>query len=143
MVLVSDYEEPRPTAATVRRAEAGQTAYGGTSLPIVHFSTPEKGCQGIAALLAPGKANGVKTGELAERLGIDERTLRRRIQIERQTGSLILSDTVHGYFTPFSADDVRKFIKSMRHRCSEIAAVTQAAEVELARMEGQEMLEGW
>ena len=136
-------QKTRPGEATPGRAEAGQTACGGASLPIANSITIRKSCQGIAALLSPGKANGRKCAELAATVGTDGRSLRRAIQVERQAGALILSSTETGYFLPDNVDELREFVISMRHRAKEINSVCRAAENALADATGQTVIEGW
>ena len=92
----------------------------------------------IFDLLHPGAENGIKLSELATLTNQDEREIRRRIQAERKDGKLILSDCLHGYFLPASEQDARRFIRSMRGRAYEIAAVARSAEAALADMAGQE-----
>lgn len=92
----------------------------------------------ISALLHPGAENGIKLSELATLTNQDEREVRRQIQAERKNGKLILSDCLHGYFLPASEQDARRFIRSMRGRAFEIAAVARSAEAALADMAGQE-----
>ena len=92
----------------------------------------------IFDLLHPGAANGIKLSELATLTNQDEREVRRQIQAERKNGKLILSDCLHGYFLPASEQDARRFIRSMRGRAFEIAAVARSAEAALADMAGQE-----
>lgn len=103
---------------------------------------PEKKLR-IFDLLQPGSENGLTLSDLVRLTGVDERSIRRRIQAERKAGKLILSDCQHGYFLPENKEDVRRFILSMSRRSREIAAVSRAAEDALARMAGQERVVGW
>ena len=97
----------------------------------------------ISDFLHVGSENGVTLHELVQITGEDERMIRRRIQAERKAGALILADCRSGYFLPADANDVRRFIRSMSRRAREISVVSRAAEDALARMTGQEILEGW
>lgn len=97
----------------------------------------------ISDLLHEGAENGTTLTELVQLTGEDERFIRRSIQRERKAGKLILSDNQSGYFLPASADEVRRFIRSMSRRAREISTVAVVAEDVLARMTGQESLEGW
>ena len=97
----------------------------------------------ISDLLHGGSENGVTLTELVQLTGEDERSIRRRIQRERKAGTLILSDNQSGYFLPTTEDEVKRFIRSMSRRAREISAVARVAEDVLARMMGQEFLEGW
>lgn len=97
----------------------------------------------ISDLLHEGAENGTTLTELVQLTGEDERSIRRRIQIERKAGKLILSDCKSGYFLPTSTLDIQRFIRSMSRRSREIAAISHAAEDALLKMTGQETLRGW
>ena len=97
----------------------------------------------ISDLLHVGAENGVTLTELVQLTGEDERSIRRRIQMERKAGKLILSDNQSGYFLPASEHEVRRFIRSMSSRAREITTVACVAEDMLARMTGQEQVVGW
>lgn len=97
----------------------------------------------ISDLLREGAENGTTLTELVQLTGDDERTIRRRIQIERKAGKLILSDCKNGYFLPTSTLDIQRFISSMSRRSREIAAISHAAEDALLKMTGQERMVGW
>ena len=136
-------EKARPATAITERAEAA--APGGAAAPFdcqYTMQTPLRQV-GIAELLRPGSENGTRLSELVQLTGEDERTVRRRIQRERKAGKLILSDNASGYFLPASADDVRRFVRSMSRRAREISAIASVAEDVLAQTEGQEVVKGW
>lgn len=97
----------------------------------------------VSDLLQTGAENGLTLQDLVKLTGQDERSIRRRIQMERKAGQLILSDCKHGYFLPGSEYEVRRFIRSMSQRAREIATVSRAAEDVLVGMGGQEKLGGW
>ena len=97
----------------------------------------------VSDLLHEGSENGVTLTELVQLTGEDERLIRRRIQLERKSGKLILSDCKSGYFLPTSTLDIQRFISSMSRRSREIAAISHAAEDALLKMTGQETLRGW
>ena len=97
----------------------------------------------ISDLLHESAANGMTLSELVQLTGEDERSIRRRIQMERKAGKLILSDNQSGYFLPASEHEVRRFIRSMSSRAREITTVACVAEDMLARMTGQEQVVGW
>ena len=75
--------------------------------------------------------------------GMDERLVRFRIQQERKSGKLILSNNRDGYFLPEHPEDVQRFARSMSRRAAEIAGIARAAENALADMIGQTTVEGW
>lgn len=97
----------------------------------------------ISELLQPGAENGTTLRELVALTGMNERVVRLKIQQERKSGKLILSNNKDGYFLPERPEDVQRFARSMSRRAAEIAGVARAAEAALADMSGQECLEGW
>ena len=139
---MSNNEKTHPTAATVERAEAERTT-GRASSPIKYFSTEPRECQGVVALLSPGRGNGINVRDLANALNCDDRELRRRVQAARKAGAVILSDVRAGYFLPDDVDEIRRFVHSMKHRAREINAATVAAERALDAATGQTTIGGW
>ena len=142
---MSAKENARPAGGT-----AGQAAENnaGCKIPQDDFSTDsskkrEEKYQLISDLLHKGRNNGLTLQDLVKLTGMDERTIRRKIHVERKSGMLIMADCVHGYFLPEDTYDVRRFIHSMSNRSKEIAAVSRAAEDALAKMENQEQINGW
>lgn len=142
---MSAKEKARPAGGT-----AGQAAekYAASKIPQSDFNTNsskkrEEKYELISDLLHKGRNNGLTLQGLVRLTGMDERTIRRRIHVERKSGILIMADCVHGYFLPEDTYDVRRFIHSMSNRSKEIAAVSRAAEDALAKMENQEQIEGW
>ena len=138
-------ENARPTGGT-----AGQAAekYAASKIPQSDFNTNsskkrEEKYELISDLLHKGRNNGLTLQDLVKLTGMDERTIRRRIHVERKSGILIMADCVHGYFLPEDTYDVRRFIHSMSNRSKEIAAVSRAAEDALSKMENQEQINGW
>ena len=142
---MSAKEKARPAGGT-----AGQAAENnaGRKIPQDDFSTDsskkrEEKCELISDLLHKGRNNGLTLQDLVKLTRMDERTIRRKIHVERKRGILIMADCVHGYFLPEDTYDVRRFIHSMSNRSKEIAAVSRAAEDALAKMENQEQINGW
>ena len=138
-------ENARPAGGT-----AGQAAENnaGRKIPQSDFNTDsskkrEEKCELISDLLHKGRNNGLTLQDLVKLTRMDERTIRRKIHVERKRGILIMADCVHGYFLPEDAYDVRRFIHSMSNRSKEIAAVSRAAEDALSKMENQEQINGW
>lgn len=93
--------------------------------------------------LSNGPENEVSLRHLAALLDMDERSVRAQIARERKAGHIIISDNEHGYFLPSSAEEIRRFSRSMNHRAKEILKVAQMADDALAKAEGQERVEGW
>ena len=138
-------ENARPAGGTAGQAAENNAA---SKSPQDDFSTDsskkrEEKYQLISDLLHKGRNNGLTLQDLVKLTGMDERTIRRKIHVERKSGMLIMADCVHGYFLPEDTYDVRRFIHSMSNRSKEIAAVSRAAEDALAKMENQEQIEGW
>ena len=81
----------------------------------------------------------LKTGrrtkaELMAATGLTERELTRRIEFERQHGSIILSDSgCAGYFLPSNIAEVRQFVDSMNRRSHRIYLSTKSAQQYLKR----------
>lgn len=85
----------------------------------------------IADFLSRGQETAVPLRDLAAVTGERPRAVRRMIERERRRGTPILSDNEHGYFLPADAEELKRFVRSMRSRAHEIlrtaAAVEQAA----------------
>ena len=115
---------------------ATPTRAAGNGLPTMYptkdFTTNSEKVLFIFDLLRPGAENGTTLREV-----------RRRIQVERKAGKLILSDCLHGYFLPERPEDVQRFARSMSRRAAEIARIARSAEAALADMAGQERIAGW
>ena len=142
---MSAKEKARPAGGTAGQAAEKDAA---SKIPQDDFSTDsskkrEEKYQLISDLLHKGRNNGLTLQDLVKLTRMDERTIRRKIHVERKRGILIMADCVHGYFLPEDAYDVRRFIHSMSNRSKEIAAVSRAAEDALAKMENQEQINGW
>ena len=138
-------ENARPAGGTAGQAAEKDAA---SKIPQDDFSTGsskkrEEKYQLISVLLHKGRNNGLTLQDLVKLTGMDERTIRRKIHVERKSGMLIMADCVHGYFLPEDTYDVRRFIHSMSNRSKEISAVSRAAEDALAKMENQEQINGW
>ena len=138
-------ENARRTVGAAGQAAEKEAA---SKIPQDDFSTDsskkrEEKYQLISDLLHKGRNNGLTLQDLVKLTGMDERTIRRKIHVERKSGMLIMADCVHGYFLPEDTYDVRRFIHSMSNRSKEIAAVSRAAEDALAKMENQEQINGW
>ena len=142
---MSAKENARPAGGTAGQAAEKDAA---SKIPQDDFSTDsskkrEEKYQLISDLLHKGRNNGLTLQDLVKLTGMDERTIRRKIHVERKSGILIMADCVHGYFLPEDTYDVRRFIHSMSNRSKEIAAVGRAAEDALAKMENQDQINGW
>ena len=142
---MNDNKNARPAVGAAGQAAEKDAA---SKIPQSDFNTDsskkrEEKCELISDLLHNGRNNGLTLQDLVKLTGMDERTIRRKIHVERKSGILIMADCVHGYFLPEDTYDVRRFIHSMSNRSKEISAVSRAAEDALAKMENQEQIEGW
>ena len=97
----------------------------------------------IFALLHIGAENGTTLHELVTATGLNERVVRLKIQQERKSGKLILSNNKDGYFLPERPEDVQRFARSMSRRAAEISTIARAAEAALADITGQAQIAGW
>lgn len=140
--VLDERKKARPDAGTSGQAMREHTLESVNSQKQYNF--PGGGGQGsISSLLMHGCENGLHLADLVRLTGWPEREVRRQIQFERKAGHLILSDCEHGYFLPGEISEVRRFIRSMSRRSSEIATISRAAEDTLARLIGQERVRGW
>ena len=97
------------------------------------FTTGRTDPQLISDFLMHGSANAVPLRELCRLTGLDGRTVRRRIQIERANGACICCDNRNGYFLADSEAEREVCARSMLARAHEVAqtaAAIAAAEVE-------------
>ena len=115
-------KKPHPTAATVERDRAGaETRQATTST--TQSTTPTTSRQRISDFLGHGQNAAVPLRHLKELSGLPGREVRRMIQAER-----ILSDNISGYYLAADVQEQERFIRSMRGRAAEIAAVADAVE---------------
>ena len=118
-----------PTVAAVERVEAGAGLAGSsTSDSQSTTSAPPGQAVKIADLLGHGQSAAVPLRHLKELAGLPGREVRRMIQSERLRGIPILSDNISGYYLAADVQEQEKFIRSMRGRAAEIAAVAAAVE---------------
>ena len=82
----------------------------------------------IADLLCRGQQNAIPLRDLCNMIGLDGRTVRSMIAAERLKGAPILSDNANGYYMPANAEEKARFVRSMRHRASEILRAAKAVE---------------
>ena len=89
-------------------------------------------------LLPVGAEHAISRRELAALTSLSDRQLRCRIAQERKAGALILSTTEGGggYYRAASADELRRYVRSMRSRSTETLAVIRAAEQAVQQIGG-------
>ena len=98
----------------------------------------------IYDLLPVGAENAIPKARLVELTGLSERALRAQVQQERREGRLILTDCISGgYYLPAHPCEAFPFVRSMRGRAKEVAAVADAVEMAALEAIGQERLSGW
>ena len=110
----------------------------GASTPASKPITDGSGRQGICRFLSCGQGNALLRRELEKITGLSGRDIRLIVEAERRAGVPILSDSRHGFFLPASDDEVRRFLRSMRHRAHEILTTAAAVEREWGRGSGPE-----
>ena len=119
----------RSSAATPERVETGAELVGSsTSDSQSTTSAPPGQAVKISDLLGHGQSAAVPLRHLKELAGLPGREVRRMIQSERLRGIPILSDNISGYYLAADVQEQEKFIRSMRGRAAEIAAVAAAVE---------------
>lgn len=95
------------------------------------YNTGQDTKTSIYDLLPVGAEYAISRRQLSAITGIPDRQLRRKIAEERKAGLLILSSTAEGgggYYRAASADELRRYVRSMLSRCKEILAVIHTAE---------------
>lgn len=132
-----------PTVGAAEQAENGNDFAGRDSR--IDCTTENSPCRvpRVVDLLLCGAENGLYLSDLVRLTGKDERTIRREIHECREKFIPIVNDQVNGYFIAETADELRRFYRSMTHRAGEILKIARAAETVLALFEGQESMEGW
>ncbi len=122
-------QETRSDAATPGR-EMEAAALGSAAAPTKNSTRPSGKRQAflVSDFLQTGEGNALTARHLKDILHCDSRTLRRLIEQERRQGIPILSNTQSGYYLAGSKDEIKKFIRSMRHRALEILRTAAAVE---------------
>lgn len=99
----------------------------------------------LIELIPEGRENAISKAQLTEITGLSERSLRLVVAGERCRGKIILTDCsgTSGYYKPTNTGEVLAFIRSMRKRARETAAIADAVERALMKEVGQDSIEGW
>lgn len=74
-----------------------------------------------------GEENAVKCSELAKIFECNERDITSSINALRNDGIIICSST-EGYFKPSDNEDIKSFVRQMKHRVIEIQKAVKPAE---------------
>lgn len=138
-----DIKTTRPAVGAAEQVKNGNDFGGQDSR--TNCTTANLPCRAprVVDLLLCGAENGLYLSDLVRLTGKDERTIRREIHECREKFIPIVNDQVNGYFIAETADELRRFYRSMTHRAGEILKIARAAETVLALFEGQESMEGW
>ena len=116
-------------AAPVDQTEGGngeQIVMDGFVIPGADFTTGRTELQRISDFLMHGSVNAVPLRELELMTGLDGRTIRRMIQVERKDGSCICVNNMDGYFLAATETEREMCVRSMRHRGLEVIRTAQA-----------------
>ena len=92
----------------------------------------------ITDFIPIGRENAISMADLANCLGVTERTVRKHIEAERRNGKVICSSTdegVSGYFLPADIDEVREFVKLSEKRIRTARQCTRSAKAMLREYE--------
>lgn len=82
----------------------------------------------IADLLSHGAESGKTITDLQRLTDWKSWEIRKQIEHERRSGTLILSDNRNGYFLSDDPAEAQRFARSMRHRAQEILRTARAIE---------------
>lgn len=96
----------------------------------------------LTDLLLHGKSNAIPRLTLAALTGMDERIVRKQINLLRLAGYPIISGQ-DGYWLSDDPCEIEDFARSMQHRAREVARVSEASFCTADRLRGQERIEGW
>lgn len=98
----------------------------------------------IVDYIPTGKASAISREDLAKVTELPDRRVRMLVAAERRRGRIIISESSgRGYYLPDNTEDVTRFIRSMKKRAREIAAIADATERALMKEVGQSTFEGW
>ncbi len=117
---------------------AAETATGQAAISISDFTTPSGTRQPlrVSDFLLVGAENAQPMKHLRAIINSDSRTIRKRIELERRSGTPILaseSGANRGYYLAGNRGEIERFCHSMRKRGREIlktAAIVQLSEPE-------------
>ena len=113
------------SAGAKMEAETGQATTSKSDNITVR---PQRQAVHIADFLSYGSENGVTLVHLEKLTCLTGRKIRRQIERERRSGSLIISDNKSGYFLTDDPAEAQRFARSMLHRSREIAKTARAIE---------------
>ena len=94
----------------------------------------------LLALLPEGRSNAIPMQMLAERLGVDPRSLRAAIARAREAGEIIAGDSA-GYYIPTDKAELRRYYSTARKRSLSGLKSLKAVRRKLAEFDGQQRLD--
>lgn len=98
----------------------------------------------IHELLLPGVENAIPKKRLVALTALTDRELRKQVAKERRDGRPILTNTESGgFYLPSCPAETMAFVRSMRRRAKETAAIARAVERTLMQETGQQEMAGW
>lgn len=120
---------PASAATLTGAAETGAASRQATTSTKNDTTSPPRGQTfHIADLLLTGEENALPMRHLRSVTDLSSREIRVMIQQERLEGAAICSNNATGYYIAADNRELRRFVKSMRHRSAEIARVADAVE---------------
>lgn len=103
-----------------------QTLLPGVRFSPNHSTTAEKAAQEIACFLLRGSVNAIPLRDLQRLTGLDGRTIRRKILVERRHGVCICEDNKSGYFIAENVRERDACARSMLARAREVERTAKA-----------------
>lgn len=99
----------------------------------------------IESFLMHGGANAVSAEHLMRMTGLDLRQLRKQVELERRSGTLILTRPQGGYFLPGEGEagkaEIRTFYLIQRAKAISLLKTIKAAREAIGEIDGQEVFE--
>lgn len=104
---------------------------------IISYRKPQCKMENLLALLPEGRSNAIPMQMLAERLGVDPRSLRAAIARAREAGEIIAGDSA-GYYRPADKAELRRYYFAARKRSLSGLKSLKAVRRKLAEFDGQQ-----
>ena len=120
-------KEKAPTSAATLTEAAETATCDGAAISYDHFTTAAAGRQRkVSGFLSHGRENAVPLRHLEKMANMPGRVVRRMIEAERRSGTVIASDNQHGYWLTDDPAEAERFSRSMEHRAREILRTARA-----------------
>lgn len=91
----------------------------------------------ILSCIHKGRRNAIKQKDLKRLSGMDERNIRRTIELLRRRGYIIVSDN-NGYYFPETVGELESYVKKTDKQARSIFFTLQTARKELKRLKDEE-----